>query len=74
MNEEIKLTSEEWNRRLCKKLGVLHVIIDADGWDRKNYQYSFYEEQITKNEFNRRLMQSTIMGLSRDYEKIVEEL
>ena len=74
MNEEIKLTSEEWNNRLCKKLGVRHIIMDPDGWDRRNYQYSFYEEPITKTEFNHRLMQSTIMGLSQDYSKIIKEL
>lgn len=74
MKDDIKLTSEEWNKKLCKKLGVLNIIVDPDGWDRNNYQYSFCEELITKKEFNNRLMKSTIMGLSRDYDEIMKDL
>ncbi len=35
-------------------------IIDPDGWDRTNYNYSFNEELIDFEEFNRRIMNSTI--------------
>ena len=35
------------------------TILDPDGWDRKNYQYSFYEEKIPIEEFRRRLAPST---------------
>lgn len=33
-------------------------IIDADGWDRDNFKYSWYEELITFSEFDRRVMAS----------------
>lgn len=38
-------------------------IIDPDGWDRENYNYSFNEELIDFEEFNRRIMKSTIQVL-----------
>lgn len=50
--KELK-TSEEWN----KKHNV--VILDPDGWDRKNYDYSFNIQRITEEEFLRRLSLST---------------
>lgn len=37
-----------------------YIILDPDGWDRKNYQYSFFEELITKDEYDRRLCNSTV--------------
>lgn len=49
-------TSEEW----YKELNPPYTIIDPDGWDRSNYQFSYFEELITEKEFNRRLMYSTI--------------
>ena len=53
--KELK-TSQEW---LKEENGL--VILDPDGWDRKNYQFSWFEEEITKEEFDRRLMQSTVL-------------
>ena len=50
-------TSEEW----YEKLGEHYIIHNPDGWDRKNYQYSFYEEKITEEEYNKRLMVSTLL-------------
>jgi hypothetical protein len=47
-------TSSEW----IKTVG--YEVIDPDGWDRNNLQYSFYEELITFEEFQHRLTQSTI--------------
>ncbi len=49
-------TSEEW-QKLCKA-----EVLDPDGWDRdpQNYQFSWYEELITRGEFERRLGSSTI--------------
>ena len=38
MNEPIKKTSEEWSIFPYPK------VIDPDGWDRKNYDYSWKEE------------------------------
>lgn len=51
--EEIKKTSGEWEKELQ---GV--VIIDPDGWDRSNFYHS-WNELITKEEFDKRLMSST---------------
>ena len=52
----IKKISSEWIKEYdCK-------IIDPDGWDRKNYEYSFNIEKITRKEFERRLVRSTILG------------
>ena len=52
----MRKTSEEWN------LSYRVVILDHDGWDRKNYEYSWFKEKITKKEFERRLMLSTILS------------
>jgi len=46
-------TSEEW-----AKLFTL-TIVDPDGWDRKNFNYSWFEELITREEFERRAYKST---------------
>jgi len=51
-------TSNDWYEAIKEHIQIR----DADGWDRANYQYSFYEEKITKDEFNRRLSASTISG------------
>jgi hypothetical protein len=55
--EELK-TSAEWEKELTPN----YEILDPDGWDRKNLQFSFYEEKITKNEFWKRFVVSTVMG------------
>ena len=39
-------TSEEWSN-YCP-----FTVLAPDGWDRKNYQYSWFEERITKMEFD----------------------
>lgn len=46
-------TSEEW-QKLC-----LVKVVDPDGWNRKNFEYSWGEELITRAEFERRLLFST---------------
>lgn len=56
MIEEIKKTSAEWEKESDYK------VIDPDGWDRSNYDYSFNKELVTKVEFERRLFRSTIIG------------
>ena len=48
-------TSEEWAKE--KKV----VVLDPDGWDRMNYDYSWFEEEIDEAEFDRRVMESTTM-------------
>lgn len=46
-------TSAEW-------LSPIVTIVDPDGWDRTNFNFSFYEEEISKEEFEKRLALSTI--------------
>ena len=54
----MKKTSKEWYESIPKEHNL--IILDPDGWDRINYEYSFNEELITKNEFDTRLGSSTI--------------
>ena len=58
-----KKTSKDWLSDI--PLGRRPIILDPDGWDRKNYNYSFNEELISKEEFFQRLCKSTV-GLKRD--------
>lgn len=60
MEQELK-TSDEW----YKELGKHYIIHDPDGWNRKNYQFSYYEEKITKEEYQRRVMMSTLLHESQ---------
>lgn len=60
MKEKIKKTSEEWMEITGKFEKI--IILDPDGWDRTNFQFSFYEEKITHGEFISRIMESTIQG------------
>ncbi len=50
-------TSATWLQELYPDT----FIMDPDGWDRNNYRYSFEQEKITEDEFQRRLTASTIM-------------
>ena len=54
MKKEIKKTSAEW----IKEVG--YEILDPDGWDRTNYDYSFNKEKITMEEFQKRISLSTV--------------
>ena len=54
--EELK-TSLEW-QSLCTVL-----VMDPDGWDRANFEYSWYEEKITRSEWERRMASSTVRCL-----------
>ena len=49
-----KKTSAEW-----QKLNPEVLVYDADGWDRKNYEYAWNVERITKKEYKRRRSLST---------------
>lgn len=51
-------TSKEWLELMPKEYKL--KIIDPDGWDRTNYDYSFNEEKISKDEFLKRVVASTI--------------
>lgn len=54
MTDKNLKTSEEWSKN------IEIIVIDPDGWDRSNFQYSWFEEKITKTEFRNRLNNSTI--------------
>ena len=47
-------TSEEW-----QSIFPYPKVLDPDGWDRKNYDYSWKEEKITLEEYEARRSQST---------------
>lgn len=57
MHEEEKKTSSQW----YDELGKHYMILSPDGWDRRNYDYSFNKELITKEEYNHRVMESTLL-------------
>ena len=54
INREYLKTSKEW-QELFKEV----VVLDPDGWDRKNYKYSLEEELISLSEYYNRIIQST---------------
>lgn len=54
--DEILKTSEEW----CKIHDGI-IIFDPDGWDRSNYDYSWFEELITEKEYLNRVCRSTCL-------------
>jgi hypothetical protein len=74
MNEEIKLTSYQWMEKLCKKLNVLYLVRSFDGWDNRNFSKSYYEELVTKDEFSKRLMISTLTGSPNELVSALENL
>ena len=55
--EEIK-TSDEWEKSNLPEMDGT-TVLDPDGWDRQNYQFSYYEELITKDEYLHRVSYST---------------
>ena len=58
MNPVLK-TSHEWS---VSPEFVGLMILDPDGWNRnpEAFEYSFYKERITRREFEKRVMDSTI--------------
>lgn len=48
-DEPIKKTSEEW-----QSIFPYPKVLDHDGWDRKNFDYSWKEEKITLEEYEAR--------------------
>lgn len=55
-NKEVLKTSKEW-----QELNPSPMVYDPDGWDRKNFQYSWFEEEITYAEYTKRLCGSTCL-------------
>lgn len=56
-------TSKDWSEFLDKMKNI--IIMDPDGWDRSKYEFSFNEELITEEEFEKRLSYSTCMWYNR---------
>jgi len=54
-------TSEEW-----QALTPDMKVIDPDGWDRKDFHFSWFEEKITKEEYDKRLIPSTISWIDNE--------
>lgn len=57
MTSEFTLTSDMWQ--------VIYTnprIVDPDGWDRENFEYSWYIEEITLEEYAERALWSTCMS------------
>jgi len=52
-------TSEEWAKNYP------YTIYDPDGWDRKNYEFSWFKELITFEEFKNRALRSTCIGIEQ---------
>jgi len=59
MEDNLK-TSKEWYALHREDKGNV-IIMDPDGWDRTNYEFSFNEELITQEEFSMRLGRSTVL-------------
>ena len=58
-------TSAEWQKKFKDKIQIL----DPDGWDRQNFEYSWHEEKISLEEFKKRCMTSTIRFFDKDFLK-----
>ena len=61
MSKEL-LTSHQWQQTHPDP-----VVMDPDGWDRKNYQFSWFEEFITEQEYFNRVMHSSCVGNIKDF-------
>lgn len=57
MEQEVKKTSQDWQLENPNP-----KVLDPDGWDRTNFQYSWYEELITYDEYQKRLIHATAIG------------
>jgi hypothetical protein len=57
MMSKLLLTSEAW-----QLIYPYPKVLDPDGWDRQNYQYSWNEERITYEEYFNRISKSTVIG------------
>ena len=67
INKVIPLhTSQEWYDEDEQRVHGIYEILDPDGWDRsgEGWHYSWFEERITRKEYERRLGQSTLAAKS----------
>ena len=66
--EEIK-TSDEWEKSNLPEMDGT-IVLDPDGWDRTNFNFSYYEELITKDEYLLRVGGSTCeWNRDKDYKQ-----
>jgi len=67
MENEVKKTSKEWSKD-CD-----YTILDPDGWDRNNFEFSWFKEMITLQEFMQRVMRSTcVMELNSENKNLLD--
>lgn len=64
MSKRLK-TSEQWYQQYKDEWGF--TILDPDGWDRQNYDYSFKQEKITLKEFVNRVFFSTTQSEKKSF-------
>lgn len=55
-------TSEQWS--IIHKALTGQIVVDPDGWDRENYEYSWHKEEISYDEFMKRLEKSTTVTIA----------
>jgi len=63
---DLKQTSATWYEEFMKSHKTR--ILDPDGWDRTNYNFSFHVELVTEDEFTKRLMFSTCSFVLEDWQ------
>lgn len=49
-----KKTSSQWQKKY-----PYPIVLDPYGWDRNKFQYAWFEELITYEEYQKRLLKST---------------
>ena len=54
-------TSAEW-----QEANPDYLITDPDGWDIENFKFSWYQEKITQQEYDKRMVKSRVL----DYHKV----
>ncbi len=64
-------TSEDW-QKLVQQAYPLFLVLDPDGWDRENYQYSWHEELIDQRTFENRTAMSTCRFDTKMFEDIAK--
>jgi len=64
LQDEVSLkTSEQWFEIYKVENGDCHIT-DPDGWDRTNFDYSWFEEEISFQDFEQRMARSTALILT----------
>lgn len=59
---ELVRTSKDWQELDSSNT----IIMDPDGWDRSNYEYSFNQELITEEEYKHRKLMSTVIFVKKE--------